>query len=309
MKIVIVGGGVMGRLWTGRLASAGHDVAIIDASPQVVSELNRDGVSIQERDDMTRHAPARAGTGPDGLDTPDMAFFFVKTDRTAEAADRVAPAIGPDTAVVTLQNGLGNGKTLAERFPARQIVVGSTEQGGALTPDRRVLHAHDGDTIVGPYVEGGDAGFAVRVAAALRAAGLKAEAVPSIAATLWRKRIFAASVLPVAALTGLPAARLLDARVFPAVAALAGEALAEANADGCEFRLDEQLERITSLLSAAPQAKASMLQDVQARRGTEIDAVTGAIAERAAARGASATVCAAITALVHGRELAWHIED
>ena len=153
MNVVIVGGGVMGRLFTGRLAAAGENVAVIDASPEVARSLNERGVWIEERDGSVSHAVTRAGTDSTGLESPDIVLFFVKTEHTDDAADRVAPAIGGQTAVVTLQNGFGNAEALAARFPAGQIVYGATEQGGSLAPDGHVAHAHDGDTFVGPYIE------------------------------------------------------------------------------------------------------------------------------------------------------------
>jgi len=308
MNVVIVGGGVMGRLFTGRLAAAGENVAVIDASPEVARSLNERGVWIEERDGSVSHAATRAGTDSTGLESPDIVLFFVKTEHTDDAADRVAPAIEGQTAVVTLQNGFGNAEALAARFPAGQIVYGATEQGGSLAPDGHVAHAHDGDTFVGPYIDRGDMASAAMVAAVLRRAGLKAEALPDVRVPLWQKRVFGAAVLPVAALTGLRAGDLLDQGVFGAIAALAAEAVAEANAAGCSLDLDYELHRIKSLLNKGSDAKASMLQDIEAHRLTEIDAITGAIADLATTRAATAPVCRTTTALVHGRELAWRTQ-
>jgi 2-dehydropantoate 2-reductase len=309
VNIVVVGGGVMGRLWTGWLTAAGHNVTVIDASPDVVSELNEQGVRIRERDGSVRQMAARAlAAVPLGAAPAEMVFFFVKSEHTAAAADRAAAAVGPGTAVVTLQNGFGNAEALAERFAPDQIVCGPTEQGGALATNGHVVHAHDGDTFVGPDLDGDEPGLASRVAAVLRDAGLKVEALASVKVPLWRKRVFTASVLPVAALTGLSAGDLLDPLVFPAVAALAVEALSEADAAGCHLDVVEELMRVKALLRAAPTARASMLQDIETGNATEIDAITGKLAEWAGARGAMAAVCAAVTALVHGRELAWRTQ-
>jgi 2-dehydropantoate 2-reductase len=308
VNIVIAGGGVMGRLWATWLTVAGHDVTVVDADPGVVSELNQRGVWVEQRDHAVAHVCARANTDARGLPTADIVFFFVKSEQTANAAERVASVIGPATAVVTLQNGLGSAEALAARFPPRQIVYGPTEQGGSLSSDGRVVHAHDGDTFLGPYPDGSDTSLAVRVAAVLRDAGVPAIALPSVKVPVWQKRIFAAAVLPVAALTGLPAGDIYHPRVFAAVAALATEAVAEANAAGCGLELRGELDRIQARLRAAPQAKASMLQDIQAHRDTEIDAISGAIADAASTRGATALVCRAATALVHGREMAWRAE-
>jgi 2-dehydropantoate 2-reductase len=122
---------------------------------------------------------------------------------------------------------------------------------------------------------------------------------------LWRKRVFGAAVFPIAALTGLPAGELVRPDVFPAIAALAAEAVEEGRAVGADLDLEEELERIRAALIAGAPARASMLQDLEAGRRTEVDAVTGVMAELADGRGASAPVARAVVALVHGREHAW----
>jgi 2-dehydropantoate 2-reductase len=308
VSIVIVGGGVMGRLFTGWLAQAGHRVGVIDTSPQVVQELNERGVWIEERDGSVSHVAPCATTDAAELESPEILFLFVKTEHTGEAADHIAPVIRPDTAVVTLQNGFGNAEALAARVPAHQIVYGPTEHGGSLRPDGHVVHAHGGDTCIGPYIDGADMVFTDRVAAVLRGAGVSVTALPDVRVPLWQKRIFAASVLPVAALTGLRAGGLVDERVFGAIAVLVDEAVTAANAAGCCLDLDEEIHRIQKRPTLAPHARASMLQDLHAHRDTEIDAITGAIAKLAAARHTVAPASQTMTALVHGRELAWRAE-
>jgi 2-dehydropantoate 2-reductase len=309
VEITIVGGGVMGRLWAAWLSSPEQHVTIIDASSDVVRELDERGIVVEGRDGSTRHAQVRARKDVGGLAPQDVVFFFVKTAHTPGAAEDVAALVGPDTAVATLQNGFGNAEVLASRYGPERVVHGPTGQGGGLTPDGHVFHAHEGETAVGPYVAGSDLRLAERVAGVMLAGGIPVRVEADVTVPLWRKRIFGASVFPIAALTGLRAGDLVHPDVFPAVAAVAAEAVAEARAAGAVLELASELDRIRATLIAGAPARASMLQDLEAHRRTEVDAISGAIADLAAAREVDAPVIRAITALVHGREHAWEEAD
>jgi 2-dehydropantoate 2-reductase len=304
VQITIVGGGVMGRLWAARLSGGGHRVTVVDASADVVRALT-DGVVVEERDGSTTRAPVHARTGVEGMARQDVVFFFVKSSSTRQAAQAVAPVAGPDTALVTLQNGLGNADTLAACFGPERVVHGPTAQGGSLTAAGHVFHAHEGETVVGPYLVGGGLRFARQAAGVMTSSGIPATVESDVNVPLWRKRVFGAAVFPVAALTGLRAGDLLEADVFPAVEAIAREAISVAQAQGVELDEVAEVQRIRAMLSAGAPARASMLQDVEARRLTEVDVIVGAIADLAAHQGSDASVIRAVTALVHGRERSW----
>lgn len=305
MRIAVMGGGVMGRLWAGRLSASGESVTVVDTAPEVVAQLLGRGIVIEERDGSVQRAQVQARTAADGLPVQDVVFFFTKTEHTASAAELAGALVGPGTAVVTLQNGFGNADVLASHYGPDRIVHGPTEQGGGLTSDGRVFHAHEGSTVVGPFRVGASTELAERVAGVLAGAGVPATAVADVTVPLWRKRVFGAAVFPIAALTGLPAGELVRPDVFPAIAALAAEAVEEARAAGADLDLEQELERFRAALIAGAPARASMLQDLEAGRRTEVDAVTGVMAELADGRGACAPVTRAVVALVHGREHAW----
>ena len=306
MQITIVGAGIMGRLWAAYLTSGERDVCLFDTSPEVVADLIQHGITVEEPGGATRTVTVRAVSAVDGLGPQDLIFFLVKSEQTEPAARAVRGLAGPDTALVTLQNGWGHGGTLSEIFPPAQIVIGTTYQGGSLTHDGKVFHAHEGGTIVGPYADGGDLRFAQLASSTLNAAGIRATASREARKAIWDKLTFAAAVLPVAALTGLDNGRdLADPAVLPVINEIVTEVAAEANARGYAMSADEEVTRIVTRLQATGYAKASMLQDVEAHRKTEVDFITGEIVRMARSRGGEAPVCAAVTALVHGRELSW----
>jgi 2-dehydropantoate 2-reductase len=302
MRIAIVGAGVMGRLWAGALIPGGHDVTVIDTDLDVEASLREDGVSVCDLDGRPRHVSVIAGSSADELTSHDVVFFFVKSAATAAAARGARSLVGPDTSVVTVQNGWGNAQHLAEVFDPAQVVFGITYQGGELRTDGTVVHVHEGKTIIGPYVDGGPLHFAERVSGALNAAGFETVVTTEVKTAVWGKLVFGAAVFPVAAITGLTAGELVSSPAFAVVRAIIAEAAAEAAAQGCKLDAAEQVTRIEAGLAAVPHARPSMLQDIEAGRHTEVDYITGAIARLARERGATAPVSETVTALVHGRE-------
>ena len=165
--------------------------------------------------------------------------------------------------MATLQNGWGNANVLAATVPAERLVVGVTYEGAMVEAPAVVRHTGSGPTFVGPYLDGEDAGPAARFATLLRSGGFAAEATPSVKTEIWRKLIHNSACLPVAALTGLRAAELVMAG--PAcnlVDALTREAVAIARAVGHEITIEERIERIHTVLSAAGNGVPSMLADV-----------------------------------------------
>src|SRR5688572_20727777 len=125
MKIAIVGGGgAMGGVWASRLAGAGHEVAILDVSPAALAAINADGLAVEWKDGSTTTTRLLATDDAAAIGPVETVIFFTKSYHTAAAAERARPLVTPETTVVSLQNGWGNSDTLAEVFPAAQIVMG-----------------------------------------------------------------------------------------------------------------------------------------------------------------------------------------
>jgi 2-dehydropantoate 2-reductase len=205
--------------------------------------------------------------------------------------------------VATLQNGWGSADVLAEVFDPARLVVGVTYHSATVTGPARVAHTGRGATFVGPYVEGGGLAPTQTVAAVLGGGGIEARVVPAVRPEIWRKLVLNAAALPVSALTGLRAGELAQSGVTLAlVDSIAAEAVAVARALGYPIDLAERLERIHAALAGAGMGKPSMLQDVEARRRTEIDVINGAVVERGEAHGVDVRTNRAMVALVKGLE-------
>jgi 2-dehydropantoate 2-reductase len=301
VKIAVVGAGAMGSIFGARFADAGHQAVLVDVATPLVDKINADGVTVVRGDDeMVTHVPATAD--PAGVGEADLVVFCVKCYHTAAAARMARPLVGPDTVVASLQNGWGNGDVLAEVFPPEQLAVGVTYNSGTVLDVGRVAHPGVGPTVIGPFA-GEDGAGAGRVAQALRDGGLEASVVSPVRPEIWKKLILNAATLPTAALTGMPAGELTaHDPMHELVSAVARESVAVAQALGYAISEQERIDAIHALLTRAGPSKASMLQDFEAGRRTEIDVINGAVVRAGDETGTPVPLNRALVQLVRGWE-------
>lgn len=308
MTVVVVGGGAMGGLWAARLAACGVDTVVLDVSAALVDAVTSQGLRVDANGESIVAHP-RAATGPAGLFPADVVFFFVKAHQTAAAAAGAAELVGPRTTVVSLQNGWGNADVLARTVDPAKLVVGVTYHSGTTASPGWVLHTGRGPTFLGPYLDSGDVGRSEEVADLLNQAGLETTATTSVKMEIWRKLILNAATLPTSALTRLRAGDLAEASSsLELIDALAAEAVAVARGLGFDIDLAERTERIRTVLKGAGDGKPSMLQDVEARRKTEWEVITGAVIRAATDLGTDVPLHRAMAALLAGLERSWRYD-
>lgn len=302
MKIAILGAGAMGGIFGGGLAASGASVVLVDNSPQLVERLRTRGL-VLVTDEGERTLDVAASDDPAALGVVDAVIVFVKSYQAEAALEFAVPLIGPDTVVATLQNGWGNGDVIARRVPAERVVIGINYHSGTVLEPGRVAHTNTGPTRIGPLT-GADTSAADRLAGPLRAAGFEVEVTSDIRRQVWRKLTLNSAALPVAALTRLHAGAMADGPPFRLVEQLARETVAVGHAMGFELDPDAEVDYVRTILVGAGDGKASMLQDVEAGRRTEIEVVNGAVASIAADLGIAAPLNHAMADLVRGYEQA-----
>ena len=305
MRVAVVGAGAMGGVWAARLSAAGMPVAVVDVSPNVVSAIVTDGLVLQNGDG-TETARPQATTRPEDLGPCDVVFFFVKAHHTASAAQLARPLVGSSMTVVSLQNGWGNADVLADTYPPDQIVMGVTYHSATVIAPGRVAHTGKGATYLGPYVDGAPLDRAAAVGQLLDGAGIEATVTTQVKTEVWKKLILNAATLPTAALTRLSAGDLgQPGPMLDLVDALAAEAVQVARAQGYAIDLAERTKRIHAVLAGAGAGKASMLQDAEAHRKTEIEVINGAVVRAAEKVGMDVPLNRAMVALIGGLERGW----
>ncbi len=307
MNIAIVGPGAMGCLFAGLLARGGHHVTLIDHRPGRAARVRRQGVVI-EGPQGTLLAPVGATAGGRLAARPELILVCVKSYDTAAAAGRVAPLAGPDTLVLTLQNGLGNAEELLRAFGPERVLAGVTGQGATYLGPGRVRHAGFGKTYLGwasPEAEGSEPGRErlAAVGESFRAAGLECECVPRVRNYIWHKLIMNAAINPLGALLRLRNGDLLASQPAMSIAAeLVRETVATARLSGALLPAENYLAEVEALLGQTRDNLCSMLQDVLRGKRTEVAYINGAVGRAAEDMGMVTSVNLLVAQLVEALE-------
>ncbi len=302
MRVCIVGCGAVGSLFAAHLAQAdGVEVWAYDVVRPHVDAINRDGLRLTGEADLV--ASVRATS--DGSQIPPCEYGIVATKSmfTRPAIEASAHAFA-DGAVASVQNGVGNEEVIAEYVD--RVIRGTTFPAGHVIAPGVVGMDTRGDTWLGPFEPRPASMEQVRtLAEAITAGGMNTKALEDARGAQWTKLIFNAATNPIGALTGLTHGRVCELpELRRLVSALIDEG--EAVADSLGIGLDSDPEQLVDhAANVAFEHRASMLQDVLAKRATEIDAMNGGIATFGAQQGVPTPLNVAIAALVKGLERSW----
>ena len=303
MRVAVVGCGAVGSLFAAHLSLLDDvEVWAFDLNELHVAAINRGGLRLSGAGEVVGHP--RATSVAAGIPPCDFGIVATKAMHTEAAIAATAHAFA-DGCVATVQNGLGNEETIAGHV--ERVIRGTTFPAGKLLEPGHVQWDVQGDTTFGPYDERAPFTEVERLADACTRAGMPANAVEDARGPQWRKVIFNASTNPIGALTGLTHGRVCERPDLRAVVTgLVDEGKAVAAAQGIELDADpEELIDHAARPEVAYDHKASMLQDVEARRQTEVDYLNGGIVRFGAEHGVSTPLNAAIQALVKGVEASW----
>jgi 2-dehydropantoate 2-reductase len=304
MRICIVGCGAVGSLFAANLATL-EDVEVwaFDLYQGHVDAIERDGLTLSGAGDV--YARLRATSDASALPPCDFGIVATKAMHAESAIAATAHAFA-DGAVASVMNGVGNEETLARHVD--RVIRGTTFPAGKLLEPGHVQWDVKGDTTFSPFEPSpASVGEVAALADACTRGGMPAEAVADARPAQWRKVIFNASTNPIGALTGLTHGRVCERPDLRAlVSGLVNEGKAVAAAQGITLDADpEALIDHAARPEVAYDHKASMLQDVEARRPTEIDFLNGGIARFGRELGIPTPSHDIITALIKGVEASW----
>ncbi len=300
MEVAVIGAGALGCLYGGRIADAGHDVALVHHRQEYVDAINDRGLRIESEveGDPSIELPVRATTDADSVGPVDLAIVFVKAHVTEAALDQHRGCIGPETAVLSLQNGLRHYEILCAAVGRDRALAGTTYQGAVLEEPGRITQTAGGPSTFG----GDDAATADEVATALESANLPAKVVDDPVRVIWEKQLLSIGIKPMAALTRLTnEAVVADADRRDLMRQLVNEAVAVAEARGVDLPDRNHAEGVIDICRGTDHYS-STLQDIWAERKTEIDEINGALVEMAEAEGIDVPANRITTTLVRGLE-------
>ena len=301
MRICVVGCGAVGSLFAANLSLLDDvEVWAYDLAREHVDAINAHGLRLTGAGEVVGRPRATADAAE--LPACDFGIVATKAMHTDAAIASTAHAFA-EGYVATVQNGLGNEEALAAHV--ERVIRGTTFPAGKLLEPGHVQWDVKGDTTFGPYDERTPLGEVERLADACTRAGMPAAAVADARGPQWRKVIFNAASNPIGGLTGLSHGRICERPDLRAlVSGLVDEGKAVAAAQGIELDADPEA-LIDHAAKVAYDHKASMLQDVEARRPTEIDYLNGGIVRFGREHGVPTPLNEAIWALVKGVEQSW----
>jgi 2-dehydropantoate 2-reductase len=299
----VIGGGVIGSLFAAHLSRVA-EVTLLCRRAEHAAAVSENGIRVSGRADFVGRP--RASTDPTGLADAGLAIVATKANDVEAAASQLEGRLG-DASVMTVQNGLGAEQVVRGHGPWRQLSA-VTFMSGTKLADDHVEYVLDTPTWLAPY-EDAPLDLAQRTASLIVESGLKAEAMPDLEPARWSKLIFNATVNSVAALTGLPhdhhfAELEQPTELGHVVRGLMDEGKRIAAAAGIALR-EDPWEMNVLATQRGSRHYPSMLEDVEARRPTEVDFITGALVREADRRGIEAPLMTAVYRLVKGREASY----
>ncbi|MDW2798944.1 2-dehydropantoate 2-reductase [Clostridium boliviensis] len=303
MNIAILGAGAMGSLYASYLVPF-HSVTLIDSFTPLIEHINTKGLVKVNHDHTETSIKAKAVLSGTRLVYQDLVIVFVKGIHTYEAMKNNQSLFGPDTIVMTLQNGAGNNRDIAQFVPRERIIVGTSSHNSVSLELGKFYHSGCGPTNIGPDLPCEESLQGVnKVAQALKESGLTVNIIENIQYVLWQKLVINCGIN---ALSTLMQCRIGEIYTNPWLWDLCRKIVYEcvliAEADGTYLDRKEALIAVQKVCENDADGYASMYQDRQKQRLTEIDRINGVVASLGGSYGILAPCNSMLVTQIHAME-------
>lgn len=289
MKLAIMGAGAVGCYYGAMLARAGHEVTLI-TRPQHVEAIRERGLVFETRA-FTETLRVDATTEPSGVADAETVLFCVKSGDTASAGREIAPHLGADVAILSLQNGVDNAERLQEVL-GRPVVPTAVYVASEMVGPGHVRHHGRGELVIGtgPASE--------QIAAEFGKAGIKTDLSDNVIGTLWTKLVVNCAYNALSAIPQLPYGRVVAVEgVRASMTDIVAECLAVARAGGVRVE-DGLLDKVLALAATMPDQSSSTAQDLARGKRTEIDHLNGYVVRKGESLGIATPANRLLTAIV-----------
>ncbi len=300
MRIAVIGAGAMGSIYGGHL-SLHNQVFLIDTNQAIVDHINAEGLVIQENGADTVYHPT-ALTSTEGQAPMDLIILFVKSlfSRTALQANQ--GIIGPDTYLMTLQNGSGHEDILGKFVSQDHIIIGTTEDNGAVLAPGLVRRGGTGKTNIG-MLTADSQNFLPRLKETLDACGFQGIIHENIQQLIWNKLFTNVSLSAVTGVLQVPMGFIAgNEHAWNITRQLIHEAVAVAHGLGLEADEAEITEKVRQTSLGSPEGVTSICADLKAGRKTEVDTISSSVVRAARKCGITAPTHEMIVELIHAME-------
>jgi 2-dehydropantoate 2-reductase len=311
LRVLVMGAGALGSVFGCLLKDKGHELGLLEPSSRL-DDVRELGLRVSGL--FGKHVCTGFALYSSHLDVPadyyDLFLITVKSFHTVEAAKRIAPKVGENALVISLQNGLGNYEAIRDEVGKRRALAARVIFGARMAGRAHAEVTVYAEPVMIGSLQIGDRALFSRVEAIAEAfsdAGIPTQATDEITKFIWSKMLYNCSLNPLSALLNVPYGRLLDSEATKNLMRRIVEEMFEvARANAIELFWTDPEEYIELLFGRLiPDTAAhfaSMAQDLQAGRRTEIEALNGAVVRLGEEAGVPCPTNAAISELVRAAE-------
>ena len=277
--------------WCHGHLSANNDVYMIDKKAELVDKINADGLKLFENDTDVIYHPA-ALLSSEGIGEVDLVIIFVKALYSRAALMENKGIIGDNTYVMTLQNGAGH----------EDIILGTTEDNGAILGDGYVRRGGKGKTNIGMLVEDSQH-MLDKVKVCLDSCGFDTHIYDNIQQLIWDKLFTNVSLSALTGVLQVPIGFIAtDEYAWNMTVTLIKEARQVAKAMGLKFDEEEMIERVRNTSLNSPEGRTSIYADLKAGRLTEVNTISGAVVKAGDRLGVPVPSHKMIVNMIHSME-------
>ena len=298
MRIIVVGAGVMGSIYGGRL-SQHNDVTLIDTNIALVGKIADDGIILEESGvENVFHPMASVSSS----EKADLVILFTKSLYSVSALKNIRGTIGEDTYLMTLQNGAGHEKILSGFADESRIIIGTTEDNGAVLALGKVHHGGKGVTNIGK-IDGSDDPFLYKVKEAFDSCGFDVRIHHNIQQLIWDKLMTNVSLSVLTAILQCDMYYVSQNEyAFSICRNLIKETVRVAAAMGLSFDENAVVEKVRKTSESNKGGYTSIMMDIKNGRKTEVDTISGAVVEKAHELGVPVPHHEMAVSLIHALE-------
>ncbi len=279
MRILVVGAGAVGGYFGGRLLQAGRDVTFL-VRPARAALIAKHGLAIRSPFGEFAHADPPLVTEDAIPGAYDLVILSCKAYDLDAAIQSFAKAVGPETAILPLLNGMGHMQRLAGRFGEDRVLGGLAVISSTLQPDGAILHLNPVHALTFGELDGARTPRIEAIAAALQGAGFDAKLSENVRQDMWEKWVFIATAAGITCLMRGSFGDVVAAGGSDLTRALLAECAAIAASEGFPPRAS-YLDSIRATLTAeGSPVTASMLRDIESGARAEGDAIFGDLLRR-----------------------------
>jgi 2-dehydropantoate 2-reductase len=291
MKIIIVGGGAIGRLFGSFLIQGGNDLTMIDIDQTTLGALQTRGIGLVTNNSEAmyplREFSVKALRSASSLTEADLVILLVKSQATHSAVKNVAHLIGDNCPLLSIQTGLGNLEAAQQIVDSKNILLGITFMSATALSDAKVRQGGPAKTYIGE-LNGTISPRLKSIGEVFNQSGMETQLVRRIIGRLWCKVITYSALNPVSAILHIPNGSLTSrTESITLMKRLLDEGRAVAESCSIELVYSDLYELLFNACENSANNLSSMLQDVLNEVPTEIDAQNGALCHRAQEHGLS----------------------